>query len=107
MLSDTALTFMIISWLLVLMSIVLTLFSRYKHTQFKQHLMVFLNITLLTQITLSIYNLTSNQNDNLNNFIVSCTCVLLAQILCNVFCYMSLKRRIAKVKPTLDSFSME
>ena len=107
MLSDSALTFMIISWLLVLISIVLTLFSRYKHTQFKKHLMSFLNVTLFVQLIFSVYNLMSYQGGNSNNLIFSYTCVLLTQILCNVFCYMSLKRRIAKVKSTLDSFSME
>ena len=84
MITNTALILIIVSWLLVLISILLTLFSRYKHTQFKKHLMSFLN-----------------------DLIFSYTCVLLTQILCNVFCYMSLKRRIAKVKSTLDSFSME
>ncbi|KAF7780198.1 hypothetical protein PMAN_a1193 [Pseudoalteromonas marina] len=69
--------------------------------------MSFLNVTLFVQLILSVYNLMSYQDGNSNNLIFSYTCVLLTQILCNVFCYMSLKRRIAKVKSTLDSFSME
>ena len=107
MITNTALILIIVSCLLVLISILLTLFSRYKHTQFKKHLMSFLNVTLFVQLIFSVYNLMSYQGGNSNNLIFSYTCVLLTQILCNVFCYMSLKRRIAKVKSTLDSFSME
>lgn len=91
--------------LLLLISILLAIFSKFKHTQFKQSLLRFLNITLMIQL-LVIAVLTVN-NTTFNSLILLGWLVISFQVVCNLISYKSVKRRQNKIKPTLDSFSMD
>lgn len=93
------------AWLLLLISILLAIFSKFKHTQFKQSLLRFLNITLMIQL-LVVAVLTVN-NTTLNSLIPWGWLVVGFQMVCNLISYKSVKRRQNKVKSTLDSFSMD
>ncbi|GAA60620.1 hypothetical protein P20652_2486 [Pseudoalteromonas sp. BSi20652] len=93
-----------LSWLLLISSLFLTIFSRFKHTKFKQHLFRFLNLALLIQVLVGALYATSTSNGNTSS---SYWALLTIQIACNLLCYISVKRRIARVKSSLDSFSMD
>ncbi|TMO02540.1 hypothetical protein [Pseudoalteromonas sp. S558] len=103
MASDLLFMCVVVGWLLLTLSIFLTLFSRFKHTKFKQHLFRFLNVVLLLQTAVGVIYL-MNTSDN---SVIGYWSILASQVICNLLCYMSVKRRIAKIKPSLDYFSMD
>ncbi|PKG66606.1 hypothetical protein CXF64_04775 [Pseudoalteromonas sp. GutCa3] len=97
----------ILSWLLLVLSTCLIIFSKYKHTCFKQRLFKFLNSFLVFQLIVVVYYFTSEKINGLSDLGVSYWVLITMQIACIVICYMSLKRRKAKIRPSLDSFSMD
>lgn len=97
----------IISWLLFVFSTGLVLFSKYKHTHFKQRLLKFLNAVLLFQTVTTTFYFTNSKADTLTTFVSSLWVLIGLQVILNVICFMSVKRRKAKTRPSLDSFSMD
>ncbi|MBB1443599.1 hypothetical protein [Pseudoalteromonas sp. SG43-3] len=97
----------ILSWFLLALSSCLIIFSKYKHTYFKQRLLRFLNSFLVLQIIAVAYYFTSEKVNNLSDLGISYWLLITMQIVCNAMCYMSVKRRKARIKPSLDSFSMD
>lgn len=93
-----------LSWFLLVPSITLTIFSRFKHTKFKQRLLHFLNLALVMQLGIgALYIMSASEQST----VVSYWVLLLAQIICNLFCYTSVKRRVANIRSSLDYFSMD
>lgn len=95
------------SWLLIIVCVLLMLLSRFKHTQFKQRLLRFVNIVLVFQLLFAGLYLAVEFDRDSQYLKGSYTILIALQITCNFFCYMSVKRRKAKTKPSLDSFSMD
>ncbi|WP_166377672.1 hypothetical protein [Pseudoalteromonas sp. Z9A4] len=95
-----------VSWLLLVISIVFTLFSRFKHTKFKQHLFRFLNLVFIVQVLVGTLFAVSVP-DNTGNISRSYWILLAIQVLCILFCYISVKRRTARIRPSLEFFSMD
>jgi hypothetical protein len=97
-----------VSYLLLITSVTLIIFSKFKHTQFKQQLLHFLSVVLVIQLTLTTLNILGSIDGNLSSFVSNSYWVVLTlQVLCSLTCYMSVKRRKAKIRPSLDSFSMD
>ena len=94
-----------INWLLLIVSILLAVFSKFKHTQFKQGLYRFLNMALIIQVVIAIALVFSSTA--ISGLITLSLLVIALQLVCNVICYKSVKRRQARVKPSLDHFSMD
>ncbi|QBJ63112.1 hypothetical protein [Pseudoalteromonas sp. DL-6] len=94
-----------INWLLLIVSILLAVFSKFKHTQFKQGLYRFLNMALIIQVVIAIALVFSSTA--ISGLITLSWLVIGLQLVCNVICYKSVKRRQARVKPSLDHFSMD
>lgn len=94
-----------INWLLLIVSILLAVFSKFKHTQFKQGLYRFLNMALIIQVVIAIALVFSSTA--ISGLITLSWLVIGLQLVCNVICYKSVKRRQARVKPNLDHFSMD
>ncbi|MBH0026804.1 hypothetical protein I6F53_07385 [Pseudoalteromonas sp. SWN29] len=97
----------ILSWLLLVLSTCLIIFSKYKHTCFKQRLFRFLNSFLVFQLAVVAYHFSNEKVNGLSDLSISYWVLITMQVTCNVVCYMSVKRRKAKIKPSLDSFSMD
>ncbi|GEB71543.1 hypothetical protein PC2016_1236 [Pseudoalteromonas carrageenovora] len=93
-----------ISWALLVLSACLVLFSKYKHTDFKQRLFKFLNSVLVIHIATITFYLTHFKADSLKT---NLWLLIALQIALNITCFMSVKRRKAKTRPSLDSFSMD
>ncbi|WP_076918542.1 hypothetical protein [Pseudoalteromonas sp. SK18] len=94
-----------INWLLLIVSILLAVFSKFKHTQFKQSLYRFLNVALIVHIVIAVMLVFNNTA--ISGLITLSWLVIGLQLVCNVICYKSVKRRQARVKPSLDHFSMD
>ena len=94
-----------INWLLLIVSILLAVFSKFKHTQFKQGLYRFLNIALIVQVAITFTLIFSSTSISI--LITLSWLVIALQLVCNFICYKSVKRRQARVKPNLDHFSMD
>jgi Na+/melibiose symporter-like transporter len=105
--NNLAYTGLAVSWGLLIVSITLAVFSKYKHTQFKQILLRFLNLAFLFQLVVAIIFTFNNATADLTSLIASCWILITIQLSCNLMCFMSVKRRKAKIKPTLDHFSMD
>ncbi|WP_024598348.1 hypothetical protein [Pseudoalteromonas sp. TAE56] len=97
----------ILSWLLLVLSTCLIIFSKYKHTYFKQRLFRFLNSFLVFHLAVVAYYLASEKGNELSGLGISYWALITVQVACNIFCYMSVRRRKAKIRPSLDSFSMD
>ena len=94
-----------INWLLLIVSILLAVFSKFKHTQFKQSLYRFLNVALIVHFVIAVMLVFSRTA--ISGLITLSWLVIGLQLVCNVICYKSVKRRQARVKPSLDHFSMD
>lgn len=94
-----------INWLLLIVSVLLAMFSKFKHTQFKQGLYRFLNVALIVHIVIAVMLVFSSTV--ISGLITLSLLVIGLQLVCNVICYKSVKRRQARVKPSLDHFSMD
>ena len=97
----------ILSWFLLVLSACLIVFSKYKHTHFKQRLLKCLNSFLVFQLAVVFTHFISENTSGLTDLGISYWALIVMQVACNIICYMGVKRRIAKIKPSLDSFSMD
>lgn len=94
-----------INWLLLIVSVLLAVFSKFKHTRFKQSLYRFLNIALIVQVVITIA--LAFGGILINGFITLGWLAIGLQLVCNFTFYKSMKRRQERVKPNLDHFSMD
>ncbi|ASM53721.1 hypothetical protein PNIG_a1575 [Pseudoalteromonas nigrifaciens] len=94
-------------WLVLIVSLVFLILSTFKHTHFKQILLRYLNTALVWQLLVTLVFIMNNTTATLNNFIISCGVIITLQLLCNLACYLGLKRAKAKGRPSLDHFSMD
>ncbi|ASM50365.1 hypothetical protein PESP_a2387 [Pseudoalteromonas espejiana DSM 9414] len=90
-------------WLALTISFLLIGFSKFKHARFKLKLFTFLNCILAYQVIFTVWQWFLNGNVTVNNQWL----LLVAQALCSIICYLSVQRRKSKVRPNLDSFSMD
>jgi len=97
----------ILGWILLALSTCLIVFSKYKHIYFKVRLLKFLNSFLIFQLIFITYYFTNEKVNGLSDLGISNWILLTIQFICNIICYVSIKRRKLRIQPSLDSFSMD
>lgn len=97
--------FLVISSLLLILSILSVVFSYFKNAQFKYALFRILNIVLLSQLLISGF-LMANIPPLLVKYENSWVLVTM-QILCNLSCYISVKRRKTPIRSSFDYIPMD
>ena len=95
-----------LSWILVIISTLLTFFSYFKNTKFRQNLLRALG-TILVFLCILFAVIKLNELITSAHITVNFVAIIAIQTLCNIACYISIKQSRAKSKASLDYFSME